>query len=54
MLIGGLVVLALYVIPGVGFIVYKLLDLIGLGIVAYALLAHAQFVSLIVAGLGFS
>jgi uncharacterized RDD family membrane protein YckC len=41
-LIGGLIVLALYVIPGVGFIVYKLLDLVGLGVVAYALLAHSQ------------
>ena len=34
-LIGGLVVLALYLVPVLGFLVYKLLGLLGLGAVAY-------------------
>jgi len=41
-LIGGVIVLALYVIPVVGFVVYKLLDLLGLGVVAYTLVSAAQ------------
>src|SRR6202035_2839596 len=39
-LIGGVVVLALYLVPVLGFLVYKLLGLLGLGAVVYtALLA---------------
>jgi uncharacterized RDD family membrane protein YckC len=41
-LVGGLIVLALYVIPGAGFLVYKLLDLIGLGVLAYVLVQGSQ------------
>ncbi|MES1168626.1 MAG: RDD family protein [Oleiharenicola lentus] len=37
-LIGGLLVLGLYTIPIVGFIVYKLLGILGLGVVVYTLL----------------
>ena len=37
-LVGGLIALALYVIPVVGFIAYKLLGLLGLGVVAYTVL----------------
>lgn len=38
LLIGGLIVLALYLIPVVGLVVYKLLGGIGLGVVAYTFL----------------
>jgi uncharacterized RDD family membrane protein YckC len=41
-LIGGVIVLVLYVIPVVGFVTYKLLDLLGLGVVAYTLVSAAQ------------
>ena len=37
-LIGGLIVTALYVVPVLGFILYKVLGLLGLGVVIYALL----------------
>jgi uncharacterized RDD family membrane protein YckC len=37
-LVGGLVVLALYTIPVIGFIVYQLLNILGLGAVIYTLL----------------
>lgn len=40
--IGGGIVLALYLVPFVGFIVYKLLGLIGLGVVMYTLLLAWQ------------
>lgn len=36
--VGGLIALALYVIPVIGFIAYKLLGLLGLGAVAYTVL----------------
>jgi uncharacterized RDD family membrane protein YckC len=41
-LIGGVIVLALYVIPVIGFVTYKLLDLLGLGVVAYTLVSAGQ------------
>ena len=41
-LVGGVIVLVLYVVPGLGFIVYKLLGLIGLGAVIYTLLLAMQ------------
>ncbi len=41
-LIGGAVVLVLYVIPVVGFLVYKLLGFFGFGAVAYTLVLHAR------------
>lgn len=37
-LVGGLILLVIYTIPVVGFVVYKLLELLGLGVVAYTLL----------------
>ena len=37
-LIGGVIVLALYLVPVLGFVVYKLLGLLGLGAVVYTLL----------------
>lgn len=37
-LIGGFVVMALYLIPVLGFIIYKLLGILGLGVVAYTLI----------------
>src|SRR5262249_20105805 len=37
-LVGGAIVLFLYTIPVVGFIVYKLLGILGLGVVVYTLL----------------
>jgi uncharacterized RDD family membrane protein YckC len=37
-LIGGLIVLGLYTIPIMGFIVYKLLGILGLGVVVYTLI----------------
>jgi uncharacterized RDD family membrane protein YckC len=41
-LIGGAIVLVLYLVPVLGFIVYKLLGLLGLGVVAYALVQAAR------------
>jgi uncharacterized RDD family membrane protein YckC len=41
-LIGGLIVLALYVVPVLGFLVYKVLGLLGLGAVAYTLIGNAR------------
>jgi uncharacterized RDD family membrane protein YckC len=41
-LIGGLIVLALYVVPVIGFLVYKVLGLLGLGAVAYTLIGNAR------------
>ncbi|MDI1318745.1 MAG: RDD family protein [bacterium] len=37
-LIGGIIVLLLYTVPVVGFVVYKLLGILGLGVVLYTLL----------------
>ena len=37
-LIGGIIVLGLYTIPIVGFVVYKLLGILGLGVVVYTLI----------------
>jgi uncharacterized RDD family membrane protein YckC len=36
--VGGLIAMALYVIPVIGFIAYKLLGIVGLGVVAYTIL----------------
>jgi uncharacterized RDD family membrane protein YckC len=41
-LVGGVIVLALYVIPVLGFLVYPLLGLFGLGAVVYSLIASAR------------
>jgi uncharacterized RDD family membrane protein YckC len=41
-LIGGVLVLALYLIPVLGFLVYKLLGLLGLGAVAYTVILAAR------------
>jgi uncharacterized RDD family membrane protein YckC len=41
-LVGGTIALALYCIPVVGFIVYNLLGLLGLGVALYALLAASR------------
>jgi uncharacterized RDD family membrane protein YckC len=41
-LIGGIIVLALYVVPVVGFVVFKLLGLMGIGVVVYTLVLGAQ------------
>jgi len=41
-LVGGLILLVVYTIPVVGFIVYKLLELLGLGVVAYTLLVNVR------------
>jgi uncharacterized RDD family membrane protein YckC len=41
-LIGGVIVMGLYLIPIVGFIVYKLLGIIGLGVVVYTLILAGQ------------
>jgi len=41
-LLGGVIVLALYVVPVLGFIVYKMLGLLGLGVVVYTLLQAAR------------
>jgi uncharacterized RDD family membrane protein YckC len=41
-LIGGAVVLVLYVVPVLGFLVYKLLGLLGLGAVVYTLILAAR------------
>jgi uncharacterized RDD family membrane protein YckC len=40
-LVGGVIVLALYLVPVLGFVVYKLLGLLGLGIIVYTLI-HAS------------
>ena len=37
-LVGGIIALLLYVVPVLGFIAYKALDVLGLGIVVYTLL----------------
>jgi uncharacterized RDD family membrane protein YckC len=42
LLIGGVIVLALYLVPVLGFIVYKLLGLLGLGAVVYTLILSAR------------
>jgi uncharacterized RDD family membrane protein YckC len=36
--VGGLIAMALYVVPVIGFIAYKLLGILGLGVVAYTIL----------------
>jgi uncharacterized RDD family membrane protein YckC len=41
-LVGGLIAMVLYTIPVVGFIVYKLLELLGLGVVVYTLLVGVR------------
>jgi uncharacterized RDD family membrane protein YckC len=41
-LVGGLIVMLLYVVPVLGFIAYQLLGLIGLGVVVYTLLLLMQ------------
>jgi len=41
-LVGGLIVLLLYTVPIVGFIVFQLVGLLGLGVVMYALLIAAR------------
>ncbi len=54
-LLGGIVVLGIYLVPVLGFIVYKLLGIIGLGVVVYTLLlawqaAHPPVVATATAG----
>lgn len=41
-LIGGLIVTVIYLVPVLGLVVYKLLDLLGLGMVAHALILAAR------------
>ena len=41
-LIGGVLVLALYLVPVLGFLVFKLLGLLGLGAVAYTVILAAR------------
>lgn len=41
-LVGGLIVLVLYLVPVLGFVVFKLLGLMGLGVVVYTLVLTAQ------------
>jgi len=41
-IVGGLIVMVIYTIPVVGFIVYKLLELLGLGVVVYTLLLSVR------------
>lgn len=41
-LIGGIVVLALYLVPFLGFVIYKGLDILGLGIVVYTLISSSR------------
>ena len=41
-LVGGIIVIGLYLVPVVGFIVYKLLGIIGLGVVMYTLILAAK------------
>ena len=42
MLLGGLIVLLLYLVPVVGFLVYKVLGILGLGAVVYTLILAAR------------
>ena len=44
-LIGGVVALALYVVPILGFVAYKGLDILGLGIVLYTLIRNSRSAS---------
>jgi uncharacterized RDD family membrane protein YckC len=41
-LVGGVIVLGLYLVPVIGFIVYKLLGIVGFGVVIYTLLLKAK------------
>ena len=41
-LLGGLMLIGIYLVPVLGFIAYKVTDLIGLGVVAYTILLAAQ------------
>lgn len=41
-LVGGIIVIGLYLVPVVGFIVYKLLGIVGLGVVMYTLILAAK------------
>lgn len=41
-LVGGLIVIGLYLVPGLGFIVYKLIGILGLGVVLYTLMLTAR------------
>lgn len=41
-IVGGLIVMMIYTVPVVGFIVYKLLELLGLGVVVYTLLLSVR------------
>lgn len=41
-LVGGLILLVVYTLPVLGFVIYKLTDLLGLGVVAYALLVAVR------------
>lgn len=41
-LVGGLIVLASYVVPVIGFVVYKLIGILGLGVVVYTLILAAK------------
>jgi uncharacterized RDD family membrane protein YckC len=41
-LVGGLIVMALYVVPVLGFLVYNVLGLLGIGVIAYTLVGHAR------------
>lgn len=41
-LVGGIIVMGLYLVPVVGFIVYKLLGIVGLGVVIYTLILAAK------------
>ena len=50
--VGGLIVMVIYTIPLVGFVVYKLLELLGLGVVVYALLLNVRAGRLARAGTG--
>ena len=41
-LVGGLILLVVYTLPVMGFVIYKLTDLLGLGVVAYTLLVAVR------------
>ncbi|HEY4367387.1 MAG TPA: RDD family protein [Steroidobacteraceae bacterium] len=41
-LLGGLIVMGLYVVPVLGFVVYKLIGIVGLGVVVYTLILAAK------------
>ena len=41
-IVGGLILMLIYTIPVVGFVVYKLLELLGLGVVVYTLLLSVR------------